>query len=219
MKKLFVIVGVVSVMCVSALFAQEKPQYEGFAVGTFLTNQYALGDWAEQTAFTLGGGVDIEYTLPLVLPNSLSLGFSEHLDYSHLFPNSNGNLKRGDDVSLTFGAWLRVPFILGSQNFAFQPEIGYSIVLHNIEGQNISVTRRWYPDQALVISPAFRWIPSTESQCFELDISPVYTAIFESDNVLGQVGLRLGVVWHINGAVNTGSETADEIEIDLEGEN
>ena len=134
MKKLFVIVGIVSVMCaaVQTASAQEKLRYEGFAVGGFLTNQYAPGEWGEQVALTLGAGADLEYTLPLVLPDSMALGFSEHLDYAHLFPKSGGNLKRGDDISLTFGTWLRIPFLLGTQNFAFQPEIGYSLVLHNI---------------------------------------------------------------------------------------
>ena len=217
MKKLFVIGGIVLVMCaaVQTASAQEKVQYEGFAVGTFLTNQYALGEWSEQAAFTLGAGADIEYTLPLVLPNSIAFGFSEHLDYSHLFPKSGGNLKRGDDVSLTFGTWLRFSFLLGTQNFAFQPEIGYSLVLHNIEGQNISSASGWYPDQGLVISPAVRWIPETESRSFELELSPVYTAMFEKDSVLSQIGFRLGGVWHINGAVNTGSESEEKIEIAL----
>lgn len=217
MKKLFVIVGIVWVMCaaVQTASAQEKVRYEGFAVGGFLTNQYALGEWGQQAAFTLGAGADIEYTLPLVLPDSIAFGFSEHLDYSHLFPKSGGNLKRGDDVSLTFGTWLRFPFLLSNQNFAFQPEIGYSLVLHNIEGQNISSASGWYPDQGLVISPALRWIPETESRSFELDLSPVYTAMFEKDSVLSQIGFRLGGVWHINEAVNTGSESEEKIEIAL----
>lgn len=217
MKKLFVIVGIVSIMCaaVQTASAQEKTRYEGFAVGGFLTNQYALGEWGEQTAFTLGAGADIEYTLPLMLPNSIALGFSEHLDYSHLFPKSDGNLKRGDDILLTFGTWLRFPFLLGSQNFAFQPEIGYSLVLHNIEGQNISSASGWYPDQALVVSPAVRWVPETESRSFELELSPVYTAMFEKDSVLSQIGFRLGGVWHINGAVNTESEEAEKNRIAL----
>ncbi|MBP5601752.1 MAG: OmpA family protein [Treponema sp.] len=217
MKKLFVIVGIVSIMCaaVQTASAQEKLRYEGFAVGGFLTNQYAPGEWGEQVALTLGAGADLEYTLPLVLPDSMALGFSEHLDYAHLFPKSGGNLKRGDDISLTFGTWLRIPFLLGTQNFAFQPEIGYSLVLHNIEGQNISSASGWYPDQALVISPALRWVPETESRSLEIELSPVYTAIFERDSVLSQIGFRLGGVWHLNGAVNSGSESSDKIEISL----
>ena len=183
------------------------PVFSDFAVGGFLTNQYGLGEWGKFALTTLGLGLDLEYTLPIKFPKNMRLGISQHVDYAHIFPKKGSNLKRGDDVSFSIGAFYRMPFSLFGQPFAFQPEISYAIYLHNVDGQNLSKASGWYSDQALVFAPALRWMPSKISKLpewarnsFEIEFSPVYTISVEHDHTLNQLGFRLGAVWHIKGA-------------------
>ena len=217
-KSLFAVAGMLAIVSLSVSALEKSPEkssdgvprYEGLAFGAFLTNQYTLGEWSDHAMATLGVGADVEYTFPS--SGKLNFGLSGHLDYAHIFPKSDGNLSRGDDVSFGVGAWLRIPFLLGSANFAFQPEVGYALTLLNAEGQNGSDVSGWYPHQTLVLSPAVRWIPKTESRAFELDVSPVYTLSFESENALNQLGFRLGGVWHLKGASNVPKEEQKSVE-------
>ena len=197
------------------------PVFSDFAVGGFLTNQYGLGEWGKFALTTLGIGLDLEYTLPITFPKNMRLGISQHVDYAHIFPKKGSNLKRGDDVSFSIGAFYRMPFSLFGQPFAFQPEISYAIYLHNVDGQNLSKASGWYSDQALVFAPALRWMPSKISKLpewarnsFELEFSPVYTISIEHDHTLNQLGFRLGAVWHIKGAAGAKADAKSDAKND-----
>ncbi len=197
------------------------PVFSDFAVGGFLTNQYGLGEWGKFALTTLGLGLDLEYTLPIKFPKNMRLGISQHVDYAHIFPKKGSNLKRGDDVSFSIGAFYRMPFSLFGQPFAFQPEISYAIYLHNVDGQNLSKASGWYSDQALVFAPALRWMPSKISKLpewarnsFEIEFSPVYTISIEHDHTLNQLGFRLGAVWHIKGAAGAKSDAKSDAKND-----
>ena len=203
MRKLFVAAALASALALPAFakspfvfFSDEVPQYTGFAAGGFLTNQYALGQWADFEVATLGLEADLEYTLPFALPKNLRLGISEHLGYAHSFTKSSSTLKRNDDLSFGVGAWVRIPFTAWGQAFAFQPELGYSLILHNSDGQNGSKVSGWYSDQTLVFSPALRWMPDILDRRMEVDFSPVYTLSLENGYTLQRLGFRTGVVWH-----------------------
>ena len=197
------------------------PVFSDFAVGGFLTNQYGLGEWGKFALTTLGIGLDLEYTLPIKFPKNMRLGISQHVDYAHIFPKKGSNLKRGDDVSFSIGAFYRMPFSLFGQPFAFQPEISYAIYLRNVDGQNLSKASGWYSDQALVFAPALRWMPSKISKLpewarnsFELEFSPVYTISIEHDHTLNQLGFRLGAVWHIKGAAGAKADAKSDAKND-----
>ena len=73
-------------------FSDEVPRYEGLALGGFVTNQWALGKYSEFALCNIGGGLDGEYTLPLVLPKNIDLGLSVHFDFEHVIPKKNTTL-------------------------------------------------------------------------------------------------------------------------------
>lgn len=183
------------------LFAQEASEdvlrYKGAAIGVFGTNQYGIDEWSNWAAASAGGGISLEYTLPVLLPKNLDLGISIHAEYSHLFPKADSSLKSCEDIIAYGGAWLRIPFLLGNARFAFQPELGYGMTLHNAEGQKGSKAKGYYLDQMFSVSPAIRWIPP-KIDSLEIEISPQYTFAPEKDHSLNQVGARLGIIWHLD---------------------
>ena len=178
------------------LFSDDAPRYTELAVGVFGTNQYGLGGWGDFAPVMAGGGVSVEYILPAFLPKNLDLGFSIHADYAHIFPNKNSTLKRDDDFGASFAVWMRLPFLLFGQNFAFQPEFGYGVIFHNAEGQNGSKVDGWYTDSVVSVAPAIRWIPQ-KLDALEIEAAPLYTFAAEKEgHSLNQMGFRLGAVWH-----------------------
>ena len=183
-------------------FSDEVPRYTDLAVGVFGTNQYGLGGWGDFAPAMLGGGISLECTLPEFLPKNLDLGFSIHVDYAHIFPNKDSTLKRGDDICAIFAVWLRIPFLLFGQRFAFQPEFGYGVIFHNAEGQNGSKGTGWYKDSVISVAPAFRWIvPKLDT--IEIEAAPLYTFATEKENrSLNQLGFRLGIIWHVDSFIS-----------------
>ena len=199
MKKFLTTFLCVFVLIFGTLNAQEKatvPPYEGFALGGYLNNQYGLGSWADFLIASGGAGIVGEYTLPAELPAGLGLGFSLHFDYAHFFPKPNSTLARGYDLFLTPGFWLRIPFGSGNAQFAFQPELGYTVFFHNIDGQNGSLAHGWYIDQAFMFAAAFRYVVPAGGYRLELDLAPLYTMAVEKGQLLNQIGFRFGVLWH-----------------------
>ena len=177
--------------------SNEVPRYEGLAIGVFGTNQYGIGEWSNWATATAGGGISLEYTLPVILPANLDLGVSIHAEYSHLFPKADSSLKSCNDIIAYGGAWLRIPFLLGNARFAFQPEIGYGMTIHNAEGQKGSKAKGLYSDQMFSVSPAIRWIPP-KVDSLEVEVSPLYTFAPEKDHSLSQIGARIGLIFHFD---------------------
>lgn len=198
-------------------FSDDVPRYTKLAVGIFGSNQYGLGGWGGFAPVMLGGGVDIEYALPLNLKNNLDFGLAAHIDYTHIFPNKDSTLKRDDDIGAVFSAWLRIPFLMFNQRFAFQPEIGYGLIFHNAEGQNGSTAHGWYMDQVTYLAPSVRWIPP-KLDTLEIEVAPFYTFAPEQYNhTLNQLGFRVGLIWHIDSFIKEkAKEREDKIRAEEE---
>ena len=207
-KKALVLMA--AVLLASSLSAQQNnrttvtsndvPIFSGAAIEISVTNQYALGGWSGYAVANLGAELGCEYTLPHFMPLNMDLGFSAHVDYGHTFPKSGTTLKTHESLRATVGAWLRIPFKIATQNFAFQPEVSYGIAANYTVGQNGSTANGWYLDQVVGISPSLRYIPPTDSlKNFEFVLSPWWTFSPEQfSNAVNFLGVKLGVVWHIN---------------------
>lgn len=207
MRKLFWAAALASLLALSAaaespfkFFSGEVPRHEGLGFGGFFENQYAVGGWRDYASASLGFGIDAEYTLPRILPLNLDWGATVHLDYGHTFPKKDFTLSKRDDIKLTFGGFLRIPFTAWGQRFAFQPEFCWGIDANRAKGQNGSTADGWFTDQVIVFAPALRWIPSHEKfEKLELELSPVWTTSPERHgNVVNELGFRLGAVYHFD---------------------
>lgn len=191
-------------------FSDDVPRYSNFAVGVFANNQYGLGGWADYAPMSLGGGVDVEYTLGAFLPKNLDLGFALYANYAHIFPKSSSTLKKDDDISANFAVWLRVPFLFFGQRFALQPELGFGAVFHLAEGQNGSEASGMYSDPLLTFAPAVRWIPPA-ADTIEIELAPLYTFMPQKHgHMLNQIGFRLGLIWHIDSFVKNYSANKEK---------
>lgn len=185
-------------------FSDEVPRYTGFAVGAHFLNQYALGDWADFATANIGAGLDTEYTLPAFLPKNIDLGASLRGEFAHVFPKADGTLKSDDQLNFSLGAWLRLPFMLAGQTFAFQPELSYGLILHHAKGQNGSSVDGWFSDSALSLALGLRYMASVESlKNLEFELAPTYTFSPEKENrSMNYLGFRLGAVWHFDAKGN-----------------
>ncbi len=201
MKRFLLIVS--CLLLTFALSAQElqdekesPPRYQGFAAGGDLLTQFALGDYSKFALMNLGGSLAGEYTLPLELPRNMDLGLALRAEFAHVFVKADTALKADEEIRAFGAAWLRIPFMLGNQFFAFQPELGggLSVFLsqYEIKGESKSNT---YLSPLISITPSFRWIPEP-LQKLEVEAAPLFTIVPEKEKATMMLGLRLGAIWH-----------------------
>ena len=196
------------------LFSDDVPRYEGFAAGIFGLNQYALpmGGWGDYAVANAGGGFGLEYTLPAFLPGNIDLGLSLNAQVSYTFPKKDSTLKSHNDLRTYAGFFFRVPFVLGGQYFAFQPEIGYGADLNYITAHNGSNAKGLYIDHLITFTPSLRFIPKAQAlSTLEFELSPYWSYSPEADNnAVNNVGARIGIIWHIQSYLKTRKLRAEE---------
>lgn len=197
MKRFLIVISFLSLCFLSS--AEENfsiPRYQGFAAGGDLLTQFAIGDYSKFATMNLGASLAGEYTLPLELPKNMDLGLAVRAEFAHVFVKSGKTLKSDEEIRAFGAAWLRIPFMLGNQFFAFQPELGggLSVFLTKYEtaGQTKSGT---YLSPLISIAPSIRWIPPKVQQ-LEVEAAPLFTLVPEKSKTTTMLGLRLGAIWH-----------------------
>ena len=181
------------------IFAEEDsqvPRYEGFAAGGGLFAQFPLGDYSDFSMLNLGASLAGEYTLPLELGNDIDLGLAARAEFAHVFPKSGAPLKSDEELRVYGALWTRVPFMLGNQFFAFQPELGAGLSTF-FSKYEVSGSQKSGSYVSPLISAAFslRWIPRSLSK-LEVEAAPVFTIVPEKEKAAMMLGLRLGAIWH-----------------------
>ena len=172
---------------------REKIRYRGLALEGHFKGGFVIGELAEYITAALGGGAGIEYTLPLDLP-VLDIGFSTRAEAQALLPKTDSFVKGGCDITVSAGAFVRIPFLLGKAAAAFQPELAYGMVLHSLKADDEDVGSL-YTDQIICLSAGFR-VSMPKLENLELELAPQCSAIFEKSDFIFQPGLRFGAVWH-----------------------
>lgn len=197
MKRLFICISILFFGI--ALFAEdnsELPRYKGFAIGGDVFGQFPIGDYAQFANANIGLSLAGEYTFPLNLPKNMDLGIGIRAEYGHVFPKSDTSLKSDEEIRAFANLWLRIPFKLFNQYFAFQPEVGGGIsnffTKYQIKETEKSGT---YLSPFISIAPSLRWIPSS-LQKLEVEFAPIFTIVPEKDKTTNMLGLRLGAIWH-----------------------
>lgn len=197
MKRLFICISILFFGI--ALFAEdnsELPRYKGFAIGGDVFGQFPIGDYAQFANANIGLSLAGEYTFPLNLPKNMDLGIGIRAEYGHVFPKSDTSLKSDEEIRAFANLWLRIPFKLFNQYFAFQPEVGGGIsnffTKYQIKETEKSGT---YLSPFISVAPSLRWIPSS-LQKLEVEFAPIFTIVPEKDKTTNMLGLRLGAIWH-----------------------
>ena len=197
MKRLFICISIYFLGV--ALFAEKNsdlPRYKGFAIGGDVFGQFPIGDYSQFANANIGLSLAGEYTFPLNLPMNMDLGAGIRAEYGHVFPKSNTSLKSDEEIRAFANIWLRIPFKLFNQYFAFQPEVGGGISNFFTKYQ-IKETERngTYLSPFISIAPSLRWIPSA-LQNLEVELAPLFTIVPEKEKTTKMLGLRLGAIWH-----------------------
>ena len=197
MKRLLILLSFI--FAGAFLFAQEDsvpPRYQGFAFGGGLFTQFPLGDYSDFAAMNLGASLAGEYALPLELGNNIDLGLALRAEFGHVFTKSGTPLKADEELRAFAAFWTRIPFMLGNQFFAFQPEVGAGVSTffskYEVSGKEKKAT---YISPLVSTALSFRWIPPS-LQKLEIEAAPLFTLVPEKDKATMMLGLRLGVVWH-----------------------
>lgn len=197
MKRLFICISILFLGV--ALFAEKNsdlPRYKGFAIGGDVFGQFPIGDYSQFANANIGLSLAGEYTFPLNLPMNMDLGAGIRAEYGHVFPKSNTSLKSDEEIRAFANIWLRIPFKLFNQYFAFQPEVGGGFSNFFTKYQiNESEKSGTYLSPFISIAPSFRWIPSA-LQNLEVEFAPIFTIVPEKDKTTNMLGLRLGAIWH-----------------------
>ena len=181
------------------IFAEEDsqvPRYEGFAAGGGLFAQFPLGDYSDFSMLNLGASLAGEYTLPLELGNDIDLGLAARAEFAHVFPKSGTPFKSDEELRVYGALWTRVPFMLGNQFFAFQPELGAGLSTffskYEVSGSQKSGS---YVSPLISAALSLRWIPRSLSK-LEVEAAPVFTIVPEKEKAAMMLGVRLGAIWH-----------------------
>lgn len=197
MKRLFIFLSILFLSF--NLFAEntsEVPRYKGFAIGGDVFGQFPIGDYSQFANASLGVSLAGEYTFPLNLPKNMDLGAGLHAEYGHVFPKSNVALKSDEEIRAFANIWLRIPFRLFNQYFAFQPEVGGGISTFFTKYQSKETEKSaTYISPFISIAPSIRWIPAA-LQNLEVELAPVFTIVPEKEKSTNMLGLRLGAIWH-----------------------
>ncbi len=197
MKRLFICISIIFLGV--ALFAEKNsdlPRYKGFAIGGDVFGQVPIGDYSQFANANMGLSLAGEYTFPLNLPMNMDLGAGIRAEYGHVFPKSNTSLKSDEEIRAFANIWLRIPFKLFNQYFAFQPEVGGGLSTFFTKYQ-IDETEKdgTYLSPFISIAPSLRWIPSA-LQNLEVELAPLFTIVPEKEKSTNMLGLRLGAIWH-----------------------
>lgn len=219
MKRLFIVL--LFLFAGTILIAQEDtqskdlqiPRYQGFAAGGGLFTQFPLGDYSDFALMNLGGSLAGEYTMPFELGSNIDLGLTLRAEFAHVFPKNDTPLKSDEELRAFGAVWVRIPFMLGSQFFAFQPEVGGGLSTffskYEVSGTQKSGT---YVSPLINAALSLRWIPKA-MQKLELEAAPLFTIVPEKRKSTMMLGLRLGAVWHFQ-QKNVASVEVKEIEED-----
>lgn len=212
MKRLFLFITIVFLGFTS--FA------EGFAIGGDVFGQWPIGDYSKIANANFGLSVTGEYTFPLSLPLNMDLGAGIRAEYGHVFPKADANLKSDEEIRAFANIWLRIPFKLFNQNFAFQPEAGGGISTFFTKYQNKGTEKNAaYLSPLINLAASLRWMPAS-LQNLEIELAPVLTIIPEKDSSTNMLGLRLGAIWHFKkkNSLITEDEEISEPESEVEQE-
>lgn len=198
------------------LFAQEDsvpPRYQGFAFGGGLFTQFPLGDYSDFAAMNLGVSLAGEYTLPLELGNNVDLGLALRAEFGHVFTKSGTPLKADEELRAFAAFWTRIPFMLGNQFLAFQPEVGAGVSTffskYEVSGKEKKAT---YISPLVSTALSFRWIPQS-LQKLEIEAAPLFTLVPEKDKATMMLGLRLGAVWHFQMKNDSSAEEKKQLKL------
>lgn len=198
------------------LFAQEDsvpPRYQGFAFGGGLFTQFPLGDYSDFAAMNLGASLAGEYTLPLELGNNVDLGLALRAEFGHVFTKSGTPLKADEELRAFAAFWTRIPFMLGNQFLAFQPEVGAGVSTffskYEVSGKEKKAT---YISPLVSTALSFRWIPQS-LQKLEIEAAPLFTLVPEKDKATMMLGLRLGAVWHFQMKNDSSAEEKKQLKL------
>ena len=201
MKKLVLFLMLVMAVYFAA-FAEESdnavPRYEGLAIGGNITSQYALGKFSPYVTGDFGFGLSGELTFPAFLPANIDLGASMRVSFTHWFAREGNGLEALDGLSFQPGVFLRIPFTLGEQWFAVQPEVGYGLRWHTVTPTpGFTRVKSSYLEGEMNVALGLRWIPKSMPQ-LDVEAAPLYSIWFENEsNTLSALGFRLGVMYRI----------------------
>ena len=126
----------------------------------------------------------------------MDMGASVRIDYDHSF--TKGTLERYEGVTASAGLWLRIPFAIKNQSFAFQPEISYGLNFAFAKGKDGTALDDLYLSQSICVAPALRYVAPAEAlKNMEFELSPLWTIMPQRDGGLIQtIGFRFGALWH-----------------------
>ena len=177
------------------------------------TQHIVLGDYSDFAAMNLGASLAGEYTLPLELGNNVDLGLALRAEFGHVFTKSGTPLKADEELRAFAAFWTRIPFMLGNQFFAFQPEVGAGVSTffskYEVSGKEKKAT---YISPLVSTALSFRWIPLS-LQKLEIEAAPLFTLVPEKDKATMMLGLRLGAVWHFQMKNDSSAEEKKQLKL------
>ena len=195
MKKLFL--AAVCILIAVPVFAQIQPQ--GFSAGLHMSGMFPLGDYSSYSTANVGGGADLEFVLPenqQPFGDKFQLGIFFTAGFSHSFVKDDSPVSSLNDILIDAGLSLRFPIVDGEKfKMALVPEIGGGLVFHMPKAVDGTELKSVYMNPLVSISPSVRFILPKN---LEIMVNPIYTIAFEQSAVQHELGLQLGLMWHIS---------------------
>ena len=179
------------------VFAQIQPQ--GFSVGLHTSGMFPLGDYSHYSTANVGGGADLEYSFTedqQPFGEKIHIGLFFTVGYSHSFIKEDTPLSSLNDMLIDAGLSLRISTVDKEKfKMALVPEMGCGFVFHFPKSEDGSELDAVYMNPLILLTPSVRFILPKN---LEVMVNPIYTIAFEKSAVQQELGLQLGIVWHIS---------------------
>ncbi|MBP5358534.1 MAG: hypothetical protein J6Y69_05035 [Treponema sp.] len=197
MKKLFL--TAICILFAVPVFAQIQPQ--GFSLGLHGSGMFPLGDYSSYSIANVGGGADLEYVLPenqQPFGDKCKFGVFLSAGFSHSFVKADTPLASLNDILIDTGITMRFPIVNGEKfKMALVPELGGGLIFHMPKAKDLDGTqlKSMYMNPLVSIKPSVRFILPKN---LEIMVNPIYTMAFEKKALQHELGLQLGLMWHIS---------------------
>ncbi len=186
---------ILALICCCNLHAETPPR--GFSATVFGEGIFPIDEYATYTTVNAGGGLSFEYTIPHEL-GLFSYGIVAQGLYDFAFIPADSPLASVHTVSPSAGMFGLFSFRAGTIRLSIHPQVTYGVIFSFIKAKDGATLRDVYVNQVAEASLGFRFSLPKGAWDFELELSPVYRMIINQNDLLHQLGARLGFVWHIS---------------------
>lgn len=170
---------------------------KNIAIGFYQTDAWALGNFADYFSCKIGGGLNVDYVIPL--KNNYSLAPSFDFELGRLINNKNvQNIFSSSFYWTTkIGLNLNVPlYVKGAHDFYCSAKLSYGLFVQNIATRQNTNTlpKKSYIDQIISLNTIWSYVPTNLLQGkLQFNLTQEFSIVPTKNEMITFLGIAFGV--------------------------